>query len=176
METQEIWKQIEKYPEYEVSSLGRFRNIKTKQSIGLSYPVVGLKTSNSKTTRRVYVHRVLAETFIQKPNCEEKLLVNHKDGVKINYSLDNLEWITASENVKHAYSLGLQIPRRKVKIAGPGRTYNKRRVIQVQLDNSEIEFESAKEAFRQTGINHTKICAVCRGERKRAGGYAWKYK
>lgn len=52
------------------------------------------------------VHRLLAMAFI--PNPEHKPEVNHKDGVKSNNSLSNLEWVTKSENIIHAYKTGLQ--------------------------------------------------------------------
>ena len=59
------------------------------------YVVFGLRT-DSKETKKVYLHRVLAELFI--PNPENKPCVNHKDGVKYNNSLSNLEWCTYAEN------------------------------------------------------------------------------
>lgn len=52
------------------------------------------------------LHRLVAIHFI--PNPENKPEVNHKDGNKLNYSLDNLEWATPSENVMHSYRTGLQ--------------------------------------------------------------------
>lgn len=52
------------------------------------------------------VHRVIAETFIPNPN--NLPCVNHKDGNKLNNSVDNLEWCTHSENTIHAYQLGLE--------------------------------------------------------------------
>jgi len=50
--------------------------------------------------KRTAVHRIIAETFI--PNPDGKPIVNHKDGNKLNNSIDNLEWSTYSENLKHA--------------------------------------------------------------------------
>ena len=53
----------------------------------------------------VSIHRLLAIHYI--PNPENKEQVNHIDGDKLNNSLDNLEWVTRSENTKHAYDTGL---------------------------------------------------------------------
>lgn len=63
------------------------------------YLTVGI---NGKQYR---VHRLIAQTFI--PNPENKPSVNHIDGVKSNNRVDNLEWATNSENMKHAYATGL---------------------------------------------------------------------
>ena len=52
------------------------------------------------------IHRIVACTFIENHN--NILEVNHKDGNKLNNRVDNLEWITKSENIKHAFNIGLK--------------------------------------------------------------------
>lgn len=54
------------------------------------------------------VHVVVAECFLDNP--ENKPEVNHIDGVKSNCSVSNLEWVTRSENLRHAYDIGLNLP------------------------------------------------------------------
>lgn len=79
-----------------------------KQSLQNGYPSVSLyKTNNtgSGSGDTLYVHRLLAEAFL--PRVEGKLFVNHKDGVKTNNSLNNLEWVTQQENNLHAFQNGL---------------------------------------------------------------------
>lgn len=69
------------------------------------YPVVYLcKGHKSKTVK---VHRIIAMAFI--PNPEKKPQVNHKNGDKLDYSIKNLEWVTAKENIIHAHKTGLTI-------------------------------------------------------------------
>lgn len=53
----------------------------------------------------VYVHRLLGFAFI--PNPDNKPLINHKDCDKLNNNLENLEWVTHSENMRHAYRAGV---------------------------------------------------------------------
>lgn len=75
-------------------------------STGYSYAI--LWTNN--TRKRVKVHRIIAELFVKNP--ENKPQVNHINGIKTDNQANNLEWVTASENIKHAYDLGLLKPRK----------------------------------------------------------------
>jgi len=76
----------------------------------LGYPAVTVRKDNSNRTTTEHIHRLLALTFI--PNNKgisvDKLDVNHIDGNKLNYSLNNLEWNTRKENCDHAYRTGLR--------------------------------------------------------------------
>jgi hypothetical protein len=60
-----------------------------------------VRLSISGRTRTHFLHRLLAEIFI--PNPDNKPYVNHKNGCKTDNSIKNLEWVTHSENVRHAY-------------------------------------------------------------------------
>ena len=67
------------------------------------YRVISIMLNGKQ--KHIYVHRLLAEAFI--PNELGKPQVNHIDGNPNNNSIENLEWVTAKENIQHAYNLGL---------------------------------------------------------------------
>ena len=100
MEVIEIWKVINGYENYEVSSFGKVRNTKTgrilKQATLSGYYCVGLSSGKTKTYS---VHQLVAKTFILNP--ENKQQVNHKDKNKLNNTIQNLEWVTNKENSIH---------------------------------------------------------------------------
>lgn len=98
----EEWKQF-KDTVYEVSNLGQIRNKETQKILSqhdsTGYYQVGLFLNNKLKT--FYVHRVVAETWIVNHN--DLKIVNHIDGNKFNNRADNLEWVTQSDNLKHAH-------------------------------------------------------------------------
>lgn len=103
---EEIWKTIEDYPQFEVSSCGNMRRIATGKVLKLNinkqgYLVVCVSLGKKGTYKSFKVHREVARAFI--PNPENKPQVNHIDGDKLNPHVTNLEWATASENIVHAY-------------------------------------------------------------------------
>lgn len=97
----EIWEDIEAYRGYQVSSLGRVRTAEgelLKIYIRDPYNCVYLRKPYSRT---VCIHRLVALAFI--PNPENKREVNHIDGDTQNNSIENLEWCTHSDNIRHFY-------------------------------------------------------------------------
>jgi len=96
----EEWKHIDGYKIYDVGSFGRIRNKKTGRILKASnkggYYSVGLSNKKINTYQ---VHILVAKAFI--PNPENKYTVNHKDKNGLNNNVNNLEWMTISENNKH---------------------------------------------------------------------------
>ena len=120
---QEIWKDVKGYEGlYQVSNLGRIKSIsyfnrankKTYPRNKILKPLINDKgylrvdlRKNNKS-KKVRIHRIAAEHFI--PNPYHFSEVNHIDGNKQNNCVNNLEWCTHSQNMKHAVKLGLVIP------------------------------------------------------------------
>lgn len=108
----EIWKVANDdilQGKFEVSTHGRVRSKKTKKilklnKMGSGYYQFTCKPDGIKTVGR-RVHRLVMMTFVE--NVEDKPFVNHIDGDKSNNCIDNLEWCTQEENVKHSWETGL---------------------------------------------------------------------
>lgn len=108
--------------------------------------------------RKCYkVHRLVAETFI--PNPSNHPVVNHKDGNRLNNNVDNLEWCTYSENLKHSYNnLGRVKNSTKIK---------RRPCIVTDLYNYDVyRYKSIEETSRHIGISPTQIRRIINGECK----------
>lgn len=117
----EEWKDIKGYEGfYQISNFGRVKSLggwcgtaKRKEKIRSTslthdgYVKVRLIHQGKDKTMRV--HRLVAETFI--PNPKNKNTVNHIDGNKQNNTVSNLEWVDRTEQMLHAYNLGLKTSR-----------------------------------------------------------------
>lgn len=104
----EIWKQIDD-TKYEVSNKGRVKNTKTGRVLKAANHPAGYLAyclSNKGKSSIVLTHRLVAKAFLANP--ENKDSVNHIDGDKKNNCVENLEWMSHAENMKHAYDTGLK--------------------------------------------------------------------
>jgi len=120
-----------------------------KQAISNS----GYKFLNIKN-KGYFVHRALAFCFIN--NIDSKLnQINHKDGNKLNNSLDNLEWCTKSHNMKHMYDIGLKKykPLHYKNMFGVDHNRSKK----VRCIESGIIYESMSEAGRKLKISYSSV-------------------
>ena len=151
-----MWRKIKGYKNFSVSDSGEVRNDATSHILKPwiatgGYLNVALCENGNKETKRV--HRLVAETFI--PNSNSVLQVNHIDGDKHNNRADNLEWITKSENMNHAYRTGLQSKVHQGKV---------RSVICLNDGNF---FNTISEASEHYGVSKSQIYWCCRRESKR---------
>jgi hypothetical protein len=151
----ETWKEIKIHDfeseNYYISNLGRFKNNKgiimkdyKPHHSGYIYVRVNIK--------KFAIHRLVALMFISNPG--NKSFVNHIDGNKTNNCVDNLEWVTSSENSKHNYTNNI-----KKKYTRP--------IIQYDLEMNELnKFNSIKEAGDVLNICTSGIKAVLYNKQK----------
>ena len=150
---------------YDITEEGVVINLKTNRKYKGKIGSSGYLQWKTKRNNKCYtysIHRLIAIKYIPNPN--NYPVINHIDGNKLNNSIDNLEWCTQSYNIKHAYDTKL--------IKGIEKA-----VLQIDTNTHKIIniFKSEMEAEKITGIKRNSICAVCKGKRKTAGNYIWKY-
>jgi hypothetical protein len=162
----EVWKDIEGYEGlYKVSTTGQVKSIKRNKlkafelKTGGYYNTLLWKNNKSYNKR---INRLVALTFI--PNPENKPYVNHKDGNKLNNNDWNLEWVTDSENKKHAMNV------LKIQYGPPIK------IKQYSISGKLIKiYKSITEAAKKTKIHGVNISYCAKGKRNTAGGFIWKY-
>lgn len=155
-----MWKQ---FYNYEISDTGEIRNAKTGQILK------GNQKRNGYLEYCLYIngekkyylgHILVAKLYLENPLNREQ--VNHKDGNKTNNVVDNLEWVTSSENNLHAWTHNLNTP------------HVLRAVKQYNLKGEYLQtFPSIAAATKVTGAS--KIREVANGNRNTSGGYIWKW-
>ena len=155
----EIWKEINGFRGYKVSSLGNVKSpnkMLKKHKNGRGYYRVSLPDGKLH-----FVHRLVAEAFIDNPN--KYPIINHKDEDKINNCVENLEWCTYKYNSNYG-----DAPRRSSQ-------KSKKPVIQILPNGEEIHWESLRAVERELGFAHNNISMACKGFYKKAFGYEWRF-
>ncbi len=166
----ERWRAICDFPMYRVSSRGRVSSSYSgmwkvlKNRLGnKGYLDVNLFNKFVKHKTHLIHHLVLG-AFVGTRG--RGLVTNHKNGIKIDNRLGNLEYTTSSENANHAYSAGLRVP-------------NSCKAVDRLTTSGQIleTFKSQSEARRETGVAQSQISACCLNKRKyyTAGGFVWQF-
>lgn len=167
--TQEIFKEIDGYPEYQISNKGRVKS-KNGSIMALygrpdGYDEIRLRrTENGESVRKGYmIHRLVAIAFVENPNPEKWKIVNHKNSNRKDNFCENLEWCNHAMNSVHSTDQ---------------RTTNgsEKACIQYTMKGEFIEeFSSVREAADETGGSYTGIAKACKGTSLSSGGFKWKY-
>ena len=139
----ETFIKIEEFNNYSISNLGNVKNDKSGRILKTYTKPSGYKQVQlGRKTIPQYIHRLVAKAFI--PNDDNKPQVNHKNGYKSDNRVENLEWVTASEN-DLAYGYTSRIENRKKKI------------IATNLDGREIIFNSRNETAKYFKCDKSQI-------------------
>ena len=178
----EIWKNIIGFENlYKISSEGKVKSLGNGKSTNPLHKESKLIKTNVSTRgyekiklfkdgKRYYfnLHRLVADNFLF--NKDGKREVNHKDGNKLNNAVSNLEWVSASENQKHAYEMGLQVARKGSENA------QSKQIKQLTLDGQLVRiFGSIQEVTRELGFNTFGIIKCCKKEKKYKTAYKFKW-
>jgi hypothetical protein len=184
-ENPEQWKEVVGYGGlYEVSDQGRvrsmYRHIKTKDGVDrfiagiekaltknkYGYLNVVLNKSNRKKNARV--HRVVCEAFIANPEALPE--VNHKNGVKTDNRLENLEWISCAGNIRHAHATGLIVIKGKYGIQSNS---CKGAVFATDIKTGEVIRMAGTREIKGNGFDPAKIYRCLKGKAKKHKGYTF---
>lgn len=182
---EEIWKDV---PDYEgiylISTLGNVKSLDREiyEKDGTKRPLKGKFIKSQKTGngykfvclykngvgKMAMIHRLVAKAFI--PNPENKKEVNHKDGVKTNNVLSNLEWATRAENQLHSHRTKLLIM--------PKGSENKfsKKFGQYDKTGQLIKvWVGIKATARELNINASWLSSALNGREQTLHGYVWKF-
>ena len=174
----ENWKSIAGYEGlYEVSDLGRVKSLgnnKTRKDkilkpVNSTCGYLQVSLCKDGHMKQTLVHRLVAEAFIPNPN--NLATVNHKDEVKTNNTVGNLEWMSQKDNNNYGTH------NKRVAEARLNHPAFSKKVQMFDKSTGELlaTFPSTREAERVTGINNSSISQCCNGKLKSAGGYVWRY-
>lgn len=182
----EVWKTVEEFPIYEVSSLGRVRSVdresvrrgnvakikgaELKQTDIRGYKRVTLYYGSRKNHAQIFVHRLVARAFI--PNPDNLPCVNHKDENPSNNCYWNLEWCTHKYNSNYGTSIERRVKHQDWESIAKKQAVP---VAQYDMDGKLVStWESMMQCERSTDFKCSGIARCCAGTRKSYRGFIWK--
>ena len=159
------WKTIIEYDKYEVNSLGEIRHKNRKHILSprknsSGYGYVAFNINGQR--KNFAIHRIVANAFIPNPNGYTE--INHKDYNRLNNCVENLEWVSSSQNKQHAY---LKVENH----IGRGKGVN-----QYDKNGNFIRaFDSVSDAAKEMKCTVGAISNCCLGRTKTSMGYQWRF-
>ncbi len=168
----EEWRPVVGYEGlYEISNLGRVKNLRKKRINDVWHTETLMKPKNNKEiyhrvelsksgNRKITgVHQLVAAAFINNP--ENKPNINHINGKRDDNRIENLEWCTQKENIQHAWDTGLS----KARKGGHHQSSKAIMIIDI-IKNSVTSIGSLKAGAKYLGIGHSTICRYASGQVK----------
>ena len=162
-------KRIIEGDDYEIYEDGRIFSLKKNQFLksfvndNHGYLQLSLYDGNKKRYKTFLIHRLLGKYFVE--GYQDGYVINHINGIKTDNRLDNLEWITQSDNLKDSFLKG----RREDDVSAKA-------VVGTNMKTGEkIYFHSIWKAAHTLKISQGNICLCCQNKRPYASGYYWAY-
>lgn len=187
MEENEIYRYIEGFNKsYMVSNYGNIKSVDRVDYIGKRRKGKLLKTyfskygykmvclTNKGIQKNFLVHRLVASAFLDNKDCLPE--VNHKDGNKSNNHVSNLEWVTKSQNVIHAFTvLKRTVNRPNCGLFGK-LNYHAKAIYKIDNNGNAIKrYDSITEASKELCVSNNSICHVLKGRTKQCKGFKFIY-
>lgn len=182
---QEIWKEIDGYPGYEVSNLGSIRNAggqlaRVKNGFRVCKPKTlkpwigshGYLIVMMPGQKKAQLHRIVAMAF-----CDgyfDGAQVNHKNGIRSDARAENLEWVTQSENIRHSFDVLNRKPSWNCFLKG-GKAPHAKPIIATSPEGKEFQYECAVDAAQEHRFKRSGISSVLSGKQKTHRGWTFRF-
>lgn len=157
---EEIWKTVEGFENYQVSNKGRIRNLNygnlgyckiLKQGNNESgYALIQLHKNGKRYQRKM--HRLIAKEFIPNPN--NYPAIHHKNEIKDDNRVENLEWCTQKQNMEHSFG---------------------KKIVGTNIETGEKIYFNSVSSTKEAGFEFRAVSACCNNRRKTHKGYTWRF-
>ena len=175
-----LFKQISEFKDYYISRCGKCLSYKKQFGtyIRLLTPIYTKKGYieyafyNNGCTYRRKAHRLVAHVFI--PNIVNKPQINHKNGIRDDNRVENLEWCTNQENIKHSFD---KLGRKSSNYNKFGKNNNRtKQVLQLDIDGNVVKkWDSMSDIQKKLGYSVSSVSRWCNNQAKLRNNFIWRF-